>query len=160
MPFSSTPQLIAGELDHQWAPTLDVEFLVNTIRHVRRCHLDTGSLDASVITDYGHATSLGLQFQTGPRAPRHERIIADGSSVSFVGARTTINWFTPRSVTVLAPDPTSPVARSTATSPVPPPRILLGVPLLLGTTLAIDFLTNPGAVRITAPPPGYVPPLV
>ena len=161
MPFASTPLEIVGELD-QWSPTVRVEFRINARAHALLCHVDTGSLDSIVFTDYDEATRLGLRFNLSYYGSRIERYLANGSPAYFVAARTTLIWFSSETVTVLAPDPRSPLPPSPVaqtSDDTPPPRILVGIPLLLGTTMSLDFLANPGSVRITAPPAGYVRPL-
>lgn len=147
MPFLSTTTEIVGELDQRWRPLVEVQLFVNAVPYRLRCHIDTGCDDDLVFRDYADAASLGLQFRLHPSAMRHERVLANGTPAFFVEARATIEWFAPRLVTVLAPDPNIPPA-----SPPPQhdeiPRVLLGVPLLIGCAVGMSFSGPPGEIRI------------
>jgi hypothetical protein len=163
MPFRTTPQQILGEFDSDWSPTIDVEFLINTQSSTLRCHIDTGSMFSVVFTDFDMADALQIRFRRGPRDPRVQCHLADGTVRYFVEGRATLPWFSNAAATVLAPDPLAPIpvgaAASTLGSTKPHPRILIGVPLLLGCRLDLNFQSNPGSVRLTGPPAGYVHPI-
>ena len=162
MPFISSPSEIVGELDTSYAPLLEITFLVNSTRRLLPCHIDTGSQDTVVFTDINIALGIGLSFDLSPQAVRLERLLANNLPAYFLETSAVIEWFAPTPVTVLAPDPRTPPpplpAPPTPTAHTSSARVLIGIPLLLGSTITIDFPPLHGRVHVTPPPQSYVRP--
>lgn len=159
MPFSSDANQILGECESDGSPVVAIELMIGTKRVTLACNVDTGCGDDVVFTDYTMAARNGLQFDIADDAPRVRRFLPNGTFAFFLPANATINWFGPREVIVLAPDPktTTSIPINVPSSEIPAPRILIGLPLLKETSLTVDFTGQPGLVRIVSMGTGQEP---
>lgn len=150
MPFQSAPHEIEGETDLLGRPMVELELLVQGSRHWVRTHIDTACDDELLFEDINHAQSLGLQFTPNRQATRLTRYLADGSPRDFLTTRATLVFFGyHRPVTITTPEPLPPqVAGAPLPSRHASPRVLLGIPLLVGCTVALNLTNSPGNVYI------------
>lgn len=139
-------KVIAGDVQSR-RPFVDLKLVSNGRQSTIRCQVDTACDDELIFNNYDYATSLGISFNVAPHSLRLDRFLADGTNAKFVLARTTIDWFGDKVVSVLAPDP-SVGNPHVVDSERLPRRVLLGVDLLVGCQLEIKFTNEGGTVTI------------
>ena len=150
MAFRNTPQEMEGEVDPVDGPVLMVPVLFAGRPDTLRCCINFGCSDFLVFEDLANARRRRLQFNFSPRGERVIRTLSDGSTCKFLKSRGTVTWFgTAINIEILAPAPQYATPPNPIVTIKPPSgRIFVGLPLLKGCELRVDFRSNPGSVII------------